>query len=116
VGLQRERARRSYAHGQGPKCPNEAPLSPFRQKGRKAFGASCLQLIVEVGELSAGVFQEDFAVDGQCRRKEIHTQDGDEERDAAAAVEEERPFRCGQEVEPAHEAKQHQNECRRRDE
>ena len=113
VGLQGERARQSYARGQGPKCPNEASLSPFRQKRWKPFGASCLQLIVEVRQLSARVFQQDFAVDGQRRCKEIHTQNGDEQCDAAATVEEKRLLRCCEEFEPAHEAKQRQNECRR---
>ena len=113
VGLHGERARQSYARGQGPKCPNEASLSPFRQKRRKAFGASSLQLIVEVRQLSAGVFEQDFAIDGQGCCEEIHTQNGDEQRNAAATVEEKSLLRCGEEVEPAHEPKQHENECRR---
>jgi len=115
-GLQGERARQRYARGQGPKCPNEASLSPFRQKGRKPFGPSCLQLIVEVGQLSACIFQQDFAVDGQCCCKEIHTQNADEQRDAAATVKEKSLLRCREEVEPAHEAKQHHDEPCCRDE
>src|SRR6266581_6444691 len=116
VALQGERVRQRCARGQGPKCSSEASLSPFGQKGRKPFGPSCLQLIVEVRQLSACIFQQDFAVDGQRRCKEIHTQNADEQPYAAATVEEERLLRCGEEVEPAHEAKQHQNQCRRRDE
>ncbi len=45
---QGERVAPNYERGPGRKCPNGPCLPWLREEVREAFGASCLQLIVEV--------------------------------------------------------------------
>src|SRR5438034_896742 len=65
-------------------------LPPLRQERRKALRVSRVHLVVEVGQLPAGVFEQDLAIDCQRRREEIQAQNGDEYRDASATMEKER--------------------------
>ena len=50
-------------------------------------------------QLPAGIFEQDFAIDGQRRGKEIQTQDCKENSDTGATVQEQDSLRRSKEIE-----------------
>ena len=65
VVVRQEHAAPSCERDRVRKCPSGASLPPLSQEGWEAFAASRLQLVIEMGQLSAGVLEKNLAVDGQ---------------------------------------------------